>query len=186
MAPRSGVKTDQGAPDTPFAPVRPFSGQTAPPHRIQNGATVPTIPKHDEELVDKRSARRRAPSTTLPAGGYDGPRPDSPVVLSPAALELYVDAWRSPVAAAWIDADAILVAEWAALKAATFAKLAAGDDPQAAILGQVKAREDALGMSPKARASMRMRVVDDDVDVDDAGQDRADAWASNRGWQVAD
>lgn len=115
-------------------------------------------PRKSEHLDVRGAERRHAPSASLPISGFEGEAPESPIPLSEDAERLYAFAWRSPVAAWWLEADALLVADWASLQAIVNASYAAGE-PKAALLAQVKARSDALGMSPKARQMAALRVV---------------------------
>ena len=63
------------------------------------------------------------------------------------------------------------VAEWASLKAVVADTFAAGEVPQTAILGQVRAREVDLGLTLKARLAARVQIVDVDPDATDDGLD---------------
>lgn len=125
------------------------------------------------------AARRNAPTiptTDVPLAGYTGVVPEPTVELGALARKFYDRAWRSSAAAAWLADEADTVAEWAGLKAVVAASLSAGEAPQSALLAQIKAREDALYLSPLARAKGRVRVVDtagdDLVELDDPAVDR--------------
>jgi hypothetical protein len=84
------------------------------------------IPKPVDELVDDRP-ERRTPLTTLPLDGFAGPIPEPTVALAPAARDFYVEAWRSPMGAAWLDSDANAVAELATLRWLISSAHAGGD-----------------------------------------------------------
>lgn len=110
------------------------------------------------------AARRRAPSSTVSVGGFRGEIPEPIAELSSRARSYYDVAWRSPVAASWVESDLLVVEEWASLKALVAKKFADDVEPQASILSQVRAREIELGLTPKSRLANRVRVVDDEPD----------------------
>jgi hypothetical protein len=131
-----------------------------------------SLPKADHELLDQHYAANRAPSSTVPAAGYDGPIPPALLELGAIAARFYDEAWRSPVAGYWHTSDAHAVAEWAGLKAIVAAQLADDQEPKAALLGQIKAREAELGLTPRARMAMRVSIIADIPEVDDDSIDR--------------
>lgn len=127
------------------------------------------LPKPDEER--RRRNAPTIPTTDVPLSGYAGEVPEPTVPLGDLARRFYDRAWRSSAAAAWLADEADTVAEWAGLKAVVAAELAAGAAPQSALLAQIKAREDALYLSPLARAKGRVRVVEDELEADASAAD---------------
>jgi len=128
-------------------------------------------------LPTGNAQRRNAPTiptTDVPLAGYVGDVPEPTVELGETARRFYDRAWRSSAAAAWLADEADAVAEWAGLKAIVAAELSAGAAPQSALLAQIKAREDALYLSPLARAKGRVRVVDLDPDDDQLEEEAGD------------
>jgi hypothetical protein len=121
---------------------------------------MPALPKDPDELRDRRPSRR-APSTTLPASGFDGPIPDPPADLAPELVGEYVALWRSPAAAAWLAEEAELVVELVELRALCSATRRRGAYPPGTAMARCGAIEDRLALSPRARATLRYRVVDD-------------------------
>ena len=137
-----------------------------------------TLPKADA-YGNPTAQRRNAPTiptTDVPVTGYEGPVPEPTVELGELARKFYDRAWASPPAAAWLPDEADVVAEWAGLKAVVAQQLRSGEAPQSALLAQIKAREDALYLSPMARARGRVRLIEPVPEVDDvtAGRGR---WA---------
>ena len=136
------------------------------------------LPKTDAHGTPT-AARANAPTiptTDVSITGHDGPIPEPTVALGESARRFYDRAWRSPAANAWLEDEADVVAEWAGLKAVVAAELAAGAAPQSALLAQIKAREDALYLSPLARAKGRVRLVEPAPDENEADAS-AGRWA---------
>lgn len=126
---------------------------------------------HTDAAGNPTAQRRNAPTiptTDVPVAGYTGDIPEPLEELGELARRYYDRAWRTPAAAAWLEGEAEVVAEWANLKADVSRLRQAGEVPPASLLGQLKALADALYLSPLARAKGRVRVVDTEpVEVDD-------------------
>lgn len=145
-------------------------------------------------LPTGEAARRnkpKIPTTKLPAAGYDGPVPSSPLPLGEQGSAWWAWAWRTPQAAAWSDGDLYFLAhraqledDVAALDAEDFSVLdevlATPDEDAGKILGSLINRlkamatgkaslmsrindmDDKLGLSPKGTAALRWKVVDEE------------------------
>jgi hypothetical protein len=131
------------------------------------------------------------PTTKLPAGGRRGPIPDPPewIPLGLAEMLWWRWAWRTPQACAWDDGQLVKVAHRARLED-TLAALSHADEfdtflhevGAAEELREIKAivgrlaglvtnelgiiqkasdLDDRLGLSPKGRDQMRMKIVAD-------------------------
>ena len=116
----------------------------------------------DPHTRKRNKSSRALPSTMLPASGYDGPIPNPPGNMSDAARARYDRAWRSAPASSWTESEADAVSTWARLAALVDEQLDQGFEPKSALLGQLKAREDSLGLNPKSRLQMRLVIVDDE------------------------
>jgi hypothetical protein len=127
------------------------------------------IPRPAGELTDRRYAARRVPDRYLPAAGYDGTIPPAPAHLADVDEVAYVELWRSPAAAAWLDSDAALVAELVELRRLTATSRSRGEYPPGTATARMTTLEDRLALSPKARAALRLKVVDDIPDADAFG-----------------
>lgn len=126
------------------------------------------------------------PSTRLPAAGRKGRAPAVPswLKLGKAGAAWWRWAWSTPQAAAWDPGSHVLVARRAALEddlvtiesldfgelldalpgefrvlVARLASLATG---RLAIVKEMRELEQLLGLSPKALASLRWEIVDDE------------------------
>ena len=112
------------------------------------------LPKPDGER--QRTNAPTIPTTNLPAGGFKGPIPDCPVPLGTAGERWWSWAWRTPQAAAWSPGDLYVIGRRALIED----EFAAGGDLRG--LSQAAAQlEDRLGLSPKAMAQMRWRIVEE-------------------------
>jgi hypothetical protein len=121
------------------------------------GRSTNAIPTHDVDVL-----------------GYTFDPPEPLTQMSASARGFYDAAWHSPAAGYWLVAgvEAETVANWANLSAAIAGIYAVGDVPAPSLLGQLKALVDSLGLSPQARAKLRLvpvLSVDDDVDADPLG-----------------
>ena len=108
--------------------------------------------------ADQRRNRnpKVVPTTDLAASGPKGPVPRPPKHLGPIAREWWRKAWRLPQACAWVgggfestvERRAELEEQWR-------------DDPSTNICRELLQLDDRLGLSPRAMASLRWRVVPD-------------------------
>lgn len=138
-------------------------------------------------LPQPQRRRRNAPTiptTSLPAGGREGPIPDPPewVSLGAAGRAWWAWAWSTPQSAGWSErAHLDAVARRAALQDDLYAieldgSLAGLDEEElralvctlkaivsgkATLLGKVTELDDRLGLTPKAMAQLRWTIVDD-------------------------
>lgn len=131
------------------------------------------------------------PTTKIPAGGRRGPVPEPPefVPLARAGSAWWDWAWRTPQACAWDDGQLVKVAHRASLEddlnaisrvdevesflrdvansrdfrevKALVANLAALVTNRLGILTRISDLDDKLGLSPKGRDQLRLRVVSD-------------------------
>lgn len=110
----------------------------------RGGARNRSGPQPDPKSI--RSAARNLNYAPLPAEGYDGAPPDWPLP-SPTdrELELWVEAWRSPQAAAWSSEPWRwhAVAMWVRISA-----ICEDRDVSASHLAQVHRFADQIGMTP--------------------------------------
>lgn len=130
------------------------------------------------------------PTTELPASGRKGRAPNCPYTLGPDGTGWWRWAWTLPQAAAWSKGDLYVVARRARLEddigTLGFAELGLtdlldGGDPNAirrvedalntlkrlcssklAIEKEMRELDDKLGLSPKAMAYLRWKIVDDE------------------------
>jgi hypothetical protein len=144
---------------------------------------MPPLPKAPGERLDARPGRD-APTTFLPAGGFDGPVPDPPMTLPEDLHGEYLDLWASPMAAAWAFEEARTVAQYVAIRALVDETLGRGEFPPGTALSRMTSIEDRLLLSPKARAAAHVRFVEaPDVDAPD---DDAAFWAERFGVRDSD
>jgi hypothetical protein len=129
------------------------------------------------------------PTTNLPAGGFTGPRPEvpDPVELRDAGLAWWTWAWRTPQAAAWDAGSHQIIARRASLEddlvaihlvrgldylelaeddtsaaiRAAIARVSAMATGRLAITKEMRELDDRLGLTPKALAALRWKIVDD-------------------------
>lgn len=135
---------------------------------------------HTDAAGNSTAQRRNAPTiptTDVSIAGYTGVVPEPTVDLTELARRFYDRAWSSPAAGAWLPDEADVVAEWAGLKAVVASQLRDGVAPQSALLAQIKAREDALYLSPLARARGRVRLVEPTPDLEEVDA-AAGRWAN--------
>lgn len=132
------------------------------------------------------------PTTKLPAGGRRGSVPDVPAwrELGPAGLAWWEWAWRTPQACAWDAGQLLKVADRASLEddliavqradevehflgdvaraedfrevRAVVMHLAALVTGRLNILGKISDLDDRLGLSPKGRDQLRLKIVSDE------------------------
>jgi hypothetical protein len=132
------------------------------------------------------------PTTKLPAGGRRGAVPEVPRwrELGPAGLAWWEWAWRTPQACAWDDGQLLKVADRASLEddliavrradevehfladvgkavdvrelRSVVAHLSSLVTGRLAILARISDLDDRLGLSPKGREQLRMKIVSDD------------------------
>lgn len=119
------------------------------------------LPVDENERVGN-SRTPAIPTTNLPVSGYRGPIPDPPEDLPETLLAAYEREWRKPSAAAWHESDADVVVELVRLRRAVSTILDRGELPPGHVTGRIGAIEDRLGLTPKARAALRWKIVDDD------------------------
>lgn len=108
------------------------------------------------------AARRNAPTiptTALPASGRKGPAPDLPgdVKLGSAGAAWWEWAWHTPQAAAWDAGSLYVVARRARLQDL----LESDGEVNAAMAREIRELDDRLGLTPKALAALRWKIVDD-------------------------
>lgn len=150
-------------------------------------------------LPNPERRRRNAPAiptTELPASGRAGAAPKVPswVKLGKAGVAWWRWAWKTPQAAAWASGHEAFVAKRASLEddlaalervdGLDFAELAALDAGEVAsavrrvaslaagrvtLLRECREMDDRLGLTPKAMAALRWRVVADDAAVEVEG-----------------
>lgn len=144
-------------------------------------------------LPNPNRRRRNAPtvpSTTLPAGGRQGPTPIPPESfdLEVAGCEWWDWAWSTPHSAAWSDGDLYVIARRASLEddLATIAKvdnldgfellnaehmadvrtmigrLAALCSGRLQIMKEMRELDTRLGLTPKGRSDLRWEIVEDE------------------------
>jgi hypothetical protein len=121
-------------------------------------ANMGPLPKPDGER--QRTNAPTIPTTNLPAGGFQGPIPECPVELGAAGRRWWLWAWRTPQAAAWSPGDLYVVGRRALLED----EVAKGGDVRGVSQAAVQL-EDRLGLSAKAMAQLRWRIVEDEVVV---------------------
>lgn len=147
-------------------------------------------------LPKEQRRRRNAPAiptTSLPAGGRTDPAPDIPVgvELGVTGLAWWEWAWRTPQAAGWASGHEAAVArrasleddlaalrdvegldlldivdeKWPAIRSAVqcVAALATG---KLAILREMDALDDRLGLTPKSMAALRWSIKADEPAAD--------------------
>ena len=116
-------------------------------------------------LPSPNSRRRRTPMPdayrTLPPV-YDGAVPKYPLGrLSKSEMARWRELWRLPQAAAWADLNmADQVARYFGLSVLIDTALAAGEAPKAALLGELRALEMSLALTPMALARLRWKIGD--------------------------
>ena len=108
---------------------------------------MPTMPKRDP-------ARSNSPGWTALAADPSRRAPGAPDWLDQRQRRTWRALWRSPIGALWDPLlDAALVADWFLLR-----NLLAESPEKAALHGQLRAVEDRLCLSPRARMQMRVDV----------------------------
>ena len=132
------------------------------------------LPKPDEQR--RRRNAPTIPTTNLPVSGYRGPIPEPSEELGDDLSAKYEELWRSPMGAAWHESDADVVVELVRLRRATSKLLDRGEFPPGHVTGRIGAIEDRLGLTPKARAGLRWRIVDDPPDEDEENETVGRAW----------
>ena len=112
------------------------------------------------------------PTMDLPVEGRRGrcPTPPAWVTLGPAGNAWWKWAWFTPQAAAWSTGDLVAVAHRAAVEdvLADLARIGTEDGDAAVSASRVRlsaikeasALDDKLGLSPKALASLRWKIVE--------------------------
>ncbi len=139
-------------------------------------------------LPNPQRRRRNAPTiptTNLPAGGRKGAPPECPLEIADAGARWWAWAWATPQAAAWDDGQLYVIARRAQLEddVATLdtvegldldlvldaeelvdvrfvvKRLAALVTGRATILREQRELDDRLGLTPKATAALRWRIV---------------------------
>ncbi len=117
---------------------------------------MPNPPKFDPS----RGTRGRGP-LKLPAEGFQGPVPDWPLVTPPTESEeaAWGVLWRTPQASAWVRLG------WTRTVGRYCRLMVAGEEhgASAALLAQVTALEDRLGLTPKAMRLLLWEIVDDEL-----------------------
>lgn len=124
------------------------------------------LPTPEEERAG-RSKAPAIPTTNLPVSGYRGEIPDPGEVTDEVRGD-YEALWRTPSAAAWHEADADVVVELVRLRRASSKLLDRGEFPPGHVTGRIGAIEDRLGLTPKARAALRWKIVDDPPDEEES------------------
>lgn len=124
-------------------------------------------PLPEDDAIRQRRNKPTIPTTNLPVSGYRGDFPEPPEGMPDDLVAAYVELWRSPMGAAWIEEDAELVVELVWTRRAVRSVLERGEFPPGTATGRISGIEDKLGLSPKSRAAMRWRIVDDPPDVED-------------------
>ena len=117
---------------------------------------MPNPPKFDPN----RGTRGRGP-LKLPAEGFQGPVPAWPLGDTPTEAEeaAWGDLWRTPQAAAWVRLGWLrTVARYCRMMIEAEERSAS-----AALLAQVTALEDRLGLTPKAMRLLLWEVVADEL-----------------------
>ena len=111
-------------------------------------------------------------SVVLPAGGRDEPPPQPPATyvrdgdrrkLLKATREAWGSWWRSPMATAWLPAD-----EPALRRAIVLVDVSLRGEASGVELKELRALEEAFGLSPKARRALRWAVQDSGNGGDEA------------------
>lgn len=146
-------------------------------------------------LPNPRRRRRNAPTiptTDLPAGGRQGPAPKVPkhYPLGEAGRAWWKWAWSTPQAAAWDPGDLYSLArraqledqlatlaaandiEWdltAVLQLSTFCRQVVG--AESTIKREMLELDDRFGLTAKAREQLRWKIVADEIEDDEDGQD---------------
>lgn len=118
---------------------------------------MPRTPKFDPI----RPSRNRIASVDLPAQGRQGDPPPWPLPDPPSAAETqaWADLWATPQAVAWERLG------WTRTVGRYCRMMVAAEAPgaKAALLAQVTALEDRLGLTPKSMRLLLWRVVADEV-----------------------
>lgn len=119
-------------------------------------------------LPDPNAVRRNAPTiptTELPASGRKGPVPEPPAWAKIPARgpvrSWWAWAWSTPEAALWSEGDMQSVVRLAWL-------MGSADVSDPKVAGVVQQLEANLGLSPKAKLAMRVKIV---ADAESADQD---------------
>lgn len=116
-------------------------------------------------LPKPNARRRRTPGSdahkTLPAE-FDGPIPPFPLgKLDRRRAAAWRELWRRPQAAAWTELNLVdQVARFFALRNLIDDTLAAGGEPKAATLSELRALESTLALTPIALARLRWKIAD--------------------------
>ena len=118
---------------------------------------MPRVPKLDPQ----RGRRGGRGAVLLPAAGREGPPPPWPLPgeQSVDEREAWAQLWTAPQAVAWERIGCVrLVARYCRMMVA-----AEAPDATAALLAQVTALEDRLGLTPKAMRLMLWQVAEAEV-----------------------
>lgn len=129
---------------------------------------MPAAPKFDPSRRNSRVGPLK-----LPAEGYRGAIPAWPLGDTPTEAEeaAWGDLWRTPQAAAWSRLGWLrTVGRYCRLMVA-----AEEHGASAALLAQVTALEDRLGLTPKAMRLMLWEVVEDELAEARSGDSRSAA-----------
>lgn len=101
------------------------------------------------------AARRNkpaVPTVLLPVSGRGGPAPVSPMGLGPGGERWWAWAWSTPQACAWSAGDVPFVARRADLE---------DEERTATVHRLMNEADDRLGLTPKSRARLGWRIVED-------------------------
>jgi len=119
---------------------------------------LPQVPKHDKAPSNRRT---RVGPVLLPAEGRQGPPPPWPLPGGTTGPEgvAWMDLWATPQAVAWEKLG------WTRTVARYCRMMVEAEKPDAtaALLAQVTALEDRLGLTPKAMRLLLWQVVTDEV-----------------------
>jgi hypothetical protein len=110
---------------------------------------MPPLPK-------RTTMRRNSPGWTTLAPDPKRRVPVPPDWLTVAERRLWRSLWRGPLGGLWDPSlDVHVLGDWFRLR-----RLAGADEPKGVVFAQLRAIEDRLGLSPKARAQMRVELVE--------------------------
>jgi hypothetical protein len=122
---------------------------------------MPTGPLPKEDAARNKTHEPTIPTTRLPPRGRRGKPPPCPRAykLKPTGRAWWNWAWKTPQAAAWSTGDLYAIARRAMLedelhKPTNESLTAAG------VLREIRELDDRLGLTPKAMAALRWRILD--------------------------